>query len=64
MGVPEIWIIDPRTREVWTVDASGRPAPFDGEVLTVRESAARVPVAEIFALIDEAPGATSGGRQV
>ncbi|WP_419804658.1 Uma2 family endonuclease [Terriglobus sp.] len=63
MGVQEVWIIDPRSREVWTIDASGRPTPFAGEVLTLNASVANVPVAEIFALIDEAPGATHDERR-
>ncbi len=54
MGVPAVWIIDPRSREIWTVGADSRPVPFTGEALVVEGTPARVPVGEIFALLDEA----------
>lgn len=57
MGVPEVWIIDPRTREIWTATGSGRPTLFTGSEITLANTPARVTVTEIFALIDEAPGA-------
>lgn len=56
MGVPQVWIIDPRSREIWTVGTDSRPVPFHGDVLSLPGTPARVIVKEIFALIDEVPG--------
>ena len=55
MGVREVWIIDPRTREIWTASGAGRPTLFTGAELTLPGTSVRVVVPEIFALIDEAP---------
>ena len=55
MGVREVWIIDPRTREIWTATGDGRPTPFAGGELTLQGTSVRVSAPEIFALIDEAP---------
>lgn len=55
MGVPHVWIIDPRSREIWTVGPDARPVPFPGEELTLAGTPVRIQVTEIFALIDEAP---------
>ena len=54
MGVPHVWIIDPCSRDIWTVEQNGRPVPFTGAELTVPNTPVRVAVQEIFALIDEA----------
>ena len=53
-GVPEVWIVDPRTREIWTVAADGKPVPFSHEELSLRDTHARIPVLQIFSLIDGA----------
>ena len=55
MVVRAVWIIDPRSREIWTASGNGRPALFIGEELTLEGTAIRVEVPEIFTLIDEAP---------
>lgn len=55
MGVHEVWIIDPRTREVWTATGNGRPTLFTASELTLDGTPVRIAVSEIFALIDEAP---------
>lgn len=55
MGVPNVWIIQPRSREIWVLDASGEAVEFEGETLTLPGTPVQVPATEIFALIDEAP---------
>ena len=55
MGVPHVWIIQPRSREIWILNAEGEAIEFEGPELTLPGSPVRVPVPEIFALIDEAP---------
>ena len=55
MGVPHVWIIDPISRKIWTVQGAGRPIPLDGTELALPNTPVRIPVAEIFAEIDEAP---------
>lgn len=55
MGVPHVWIIDPISREIWTVSGGGGPIPLDRTELTLSNTKVRIPVAEIFAEIDEAP---------
>jgi Uma2 family endonuclease len=57
MGVPNIWIIDPQTREIWTMAAEGGPLPMLESDLTIPGSPVRMSVAEIFEEIDEAPKA-------
>lgn len=52
-GVPHAWIIDPRSRDIWAVEADGRPVPFTGIELTVPNTPVRIAVQEIFALLDE-----------
>lgn len=54
MGVPHAWIIDPRSREIWTVASDGRPVVVTGTELTLPGTPVRIDVPEIFALIDEA----------
>lgn len=55
MGVPNIWIIQPRSREIWTLNAQGEAVEFEGADLTLPGTPVTVSVTEIFALIDEAP---------
>ena len=55
MGVPNVWMIQPRSREIWVLDAHGEAVEFEEPELTVPGTAVRVSVAEIFTLIDEAP---------
>ena len=55
MGVPHVWIIDPLSREIWTVGGNGGPVPLEGTELTLPDTLVRIPVADIFAEIDEAP---------
>ena len=57
MGVPHVWIIDPISREIWTVEGVGGPIPLEGTELTLPNTPVRIPVADIFAEIDEAPPA-------
>ena len=57
MGVPHVWIIDPISREIWTVQGNGGPVPLQGTELTLPDTPVRIPVADIFAEIDEAPPA-------
>ena len=57
MGVPAVWIIDPISRDIWTVTGQGGPVPLQGDVLTLFGTPVRIPVADIFAEIDEAPPA-------
>lgn len=53
-GIKAVWMIHSRTREIWSVDASG-PKRFNGEALVVPGTPIRIPIPEIFTLIDEAP---------
>ena len=55
MGVSAVWIINPRSRDIWTVGQAGQPALHDDEALTLAGTPVNIQVAEIFALIDEAP---------
>ncbi len=55
MGVPHVWIVQPRSREIWVLDEQGEAIEFDGPELTLQGTPVRLPVPEIFALIDEAP---------
>ncbi len=57
MGVPHVWIIDPISREIWTVTGHAGPVPLDGTELMLPNTPVCIPVAEIFAEIDEAPPA-------
>lgn len=57
MGVPQVWIIDPQSRQIWTVGKDARPVPFLADVLQIAGTSVRIAVPEIFALIDETPGA-------
>ena len=57
MGVPHIWIIDPESRECWTVDASGGAVPMMEDAFTLPGTPVRVTIADIFDEIDSAPKA-------
>ncbi|WP_419805144.1 Uma2 family endonuclease [Terriglobus sp.] len=57
MGVPHVWIIDSVTRKIWIANGNERPVPLQGDALTLPGTLVRIPVAEIFAEIDEAPPA-------
>jgi Uma2 family endonuclease len=52
MGVPTVWVVDPSRRRAYTAIPSGilQPAPTE---LTVSETEIRVPIADIFAELDE-----------
>ena len=52
MGVPAVWVIDPRRRRAYEVLPGGTLQPALIE-LAVAETAIRVPVADIFAELDE-----------
>ena len=62
MGVPLVWIIDSRSREIWTVGSNGRPVAFKGDELTTPGTPIRIPLKEIFRDIDEAPQGVAHGH--
>ncbi len=51
-GVPNVWIIDPRTRRGWmhTADGAGRASE---DLLKTRDPEIAVPLAEMFAGLDD-----------
>lgn len=55
MGVPNVWIVDPISRDIWTTTGQGDPVRHHGETLTLSGAPVHIEVAEIFAEIDEAP---------
>ena len=57
MGVRNIWIIDPKTRDTWTVDASGGAVPMMDDAFTIPDTPVRLAIADIFEEIDSAPKA-------
>ena len=57
MGVPYVWIIDPATRECWTLTAAGGALPMLEEAFTLPGTPVRVAIADIFEEIDAAPAA-------
>lgn len=57
MGVPYVWIVDPISRDIWTMTDGGGPVPLQGDALTLPGTPVHIPVSEIFAEIDEAPPA-------
>lgn len=57
LGVQHIWIIDPHSREIWTMCSEGGPVPMLEAALTLPGTAAELPLAEVFAEINEAPPA-------
>lgn len=52
MGVPTVWVVDPRRRRAYSATASGalQPAPTE---LTVAGTEIRIPISDIFAELDE-----------
>ncbi len=57
MGVQNIWVVDPKTRECWTVTASGAALPMLEDAFTIPGTPVQVAVADIFEEIDSAPKA-------
>jgi Uma2 family endonuclease len=57
MGVGHIWIIDPETREVWTMSEGGGPVALAASELTIAGTPVRTSIADIFEEIDNAPKA-------
>ena len=57
MGVLHIWIIDPETREAWTMDTAGGAVPMTEEAFVLPGTPVRVALPEIFEEIDSAPRA-------
>jgi Uma2 family endonuclease len=57
MGVKHVWIIDPETREAWTMSSGGGPVPLEGDAFTLPGTPVRLTMAEIFEEIDSAPRA-------
>ena len=55
MGVQHIWIIDPATRECWTIDSEGGALPMLDDAFTIPGTPVRVAIADIFEEIDNAP---------
>ncbi len=55
MGVQHIWIIDPATRECWTIDGEGGALPMLDDAFTIPGTPVRVSIADIFEEIDSAP---------
>ena len=51
MGVEMVWVVDPRLRTAFTVDASGRQERV--EELTLPGTAIRIARADVFAELDE-----------
>ncbi len=52
MGVENIWIIDPNLRKAWTASPSGI-APLTADVFTVPGTPIRIPLADIYAELDD-----------
>jgi len=52
MGVPSVWVVDPRRRRAYAAMPSGALEPVPTE-LTVAGTEIRVPVPDIFAELDE-----------
>ena len=61
MGVPAVWVVDPRRRKAYMATASGALEPAL-EALTVPGSPIRLPVTEIVAELDDLEGKT-GSQQ-
>ncbi len=49
MGVRNVWVLDPETRDAWQVTPSGRKPVRDG-VLRTTDGLVTLPVAELFSL--------------
>ncbi len=54
-GVPNVWIVDPVSRNIWTVTPKGDAVLSSAPVLEVKGTFAHIRVEDIFAEIDEAP---------
>lgn len=57
MGVVNIWIIDPKSRECWTMDSSGGAVPMMEDAFTIPGTPVRLLLADVFDEIDSAPKA-------
>ena len=57
MGVPHVWIIEPESRECWTLSSSGGAVPMMEDAFTIPGTPVRVAIADIFEEIDSAPKA-------
>jgi Uma2 family endonuclease len=57
MGVENIWIIDPETREAWTISTDGGALPMIEDAFTIPGTPVRLAIADIFEEIDNAPKA-------
>lgn len=55
MGVPNLWIIDPRTREAWTLTDGGGALPMLDDAFAIAGTPVRLAIADIFEEIDSAP---------
>ncbi len=54
MGVQHIWIIDPESRECWTIGADGGALPMLDEAFTIPGTLVRLAIADIFEELDSA----------
>ena len=52
MGVPAVWVVDPRRRRAYEASPNGALQPAPNE-LTIAGTEVRVPVPDIFAELDE-----------
>ena len=52
MGVPAVWIVDPARRRAYTATAIGFQQPI-AEEFTLAETEVRIPIADIFAELDD-----------
>jgi Uma2 family endonuclease len=57
MGVINVWLIDPKTRECWVMGKDGGSVPMMDEAFTIPGTAVRLAIADIFEEIDSAPKA-------
>lgn len=57
MGVPNIWIIDPKSQEAWTLVDGGAALPMLEDAFTIPGTPVRLAIADIFEEIDSAPTA-------
>lgn len=57
MGVQNIWIVDPKSRECWTLTDGGGAVPMLEDAFSIPGTPVRVAIADIFEEIDSAPKA-------
>jgi Uma2 family endonuclease len=57
MGVVNIWIIDPKTRECWVMGTGGGALPMLEDAFTIPGTPVKLLIADIFEEIDSAPKA-------